>query len=277
MIRADELSKSQFVTILGRPCRITSITFSATSHNTPTLHIMGIDITTDRIPRSFLRNPQQTYSLYSSPTALVPVPLVSYIRGDRLQIGDYVNSIMLRGHITQIHYCKVGLKQMIHLVTREVVTGVFMTGIMWDGDLIEVPRVQSSEFRALGFVAPQVISIVCEGVNSVQIGCQNLSRQIEKFWGHGNKEIWITILVGGVVGAFEVRELLALALEENDFLLLSGEGRVPDMMIKKPRGLKGDKIDGLIKEGKRFIVRVRADMGQEVGWDNWTVDDARRL
>jgi translation elongation factor P/translation initiation factor 5A len=277
MIRADELTKSQFVVISGRPCRITSTTFNPSSHNAPTVHIIGTDITTTLKPRSFVQQHQQTCSLYSSPKALVPVPEVTSMRGDRLQVGDYVRNRDILGHITHLQVTKAGLRQKIYIFAKEILTGNITKGIVWDDQMVEMPTLNRTELRLLGFLEPQIIEVEDPNSPLARVGCKELAKQIEQFWQQGRREVWVGILIGGVVGAYEVSELEVKAVEPEGFLALKGEGGVPDRAVKKPLGRNGDKIADFLERGKRFSVKIKADMGEEEQQDAWTVQDVRAL
>lgn len=278
MVRVDELTDAKFVLISGRPCRIVSITDCPTSHNCPTVHIMGVDVTTARKPRSFRQWPQQTYSLYAAPKALVPVPMVEFIRADRLAIGDYVTDIGLLGHVIEVGFTRAGEREVVHVVAEEMITGVQTRKIMWDNELMVIRPAAWKEYRIETFPDTQLISMFTEdGMNIVGVPNPHLSHHIERFWEGGRREVWVVLVTGGVVGAYEVRELEVSGVIAGGYLALDGEGKIPDMMIKKPRGTKGDIIDDLIKRVRRFKLRVRADMGQEEMADAWVVTDVKAL
>ena len=165
-IRADELTKSQFILIDNRPCRITSITFSSTSHNTPTLHILGIDITTPSKPQSFFQNHQQTRSLHCRPKAIVSVPEVGYLRGDRLQVGDYVVHGELIGHIKMLTTTNVGSRQQILATALKPLDGLPTTSILWDDEMVTTPKLEVTEFRLLAFLEAQIVEFENENGDS---------------------------------------------------------------------------------------------------------------
>ena len=278
-VRADEISKSQFILINNRACRVTSITFSPTSHNTPTLHILGTDITIPSKPRSFFENPQQTHSLHCNPRALVPVPEIEFIRGDRLEVGDFVTHGELVGHIKSLNIFNVGLKQRIHATVIQPLDRQPTKGVLWDDEMVQAPKLDVTEFRLRCFPEPQVVEFENDGtsLNVAQVENRELARQIEIFWNLGMRNVWVRVALGGVIGAIEVRELEVNGLNGEWFLALKGREQVPDMIIKRPMGVIGDKIAGFLKERKRFMVRIKAPIWHDENREVWTVDGVRAL
>jgi hypothetical protein len=277
VIRADELSESQIIIIGLHACRITSITFSPTSHFHPTIHILGTDITTPLQPLSFANDPEQTYSLHSAPKAHIPIPEVDSIRADRMQVGDYVKHRDIHGHVKLLRIAKAGLKQQIHVVAIEPLSRHATTAILWGDEMVQTPKLDITEFRLHGFIEPQIVEIVNPVSTHAPVECKELAKEIGLFFHRGKRDVWVRMALGVVIGAVEVRILEAKWPEkkdgEDEFLTLLADSEVPEMVVKKPGGIKVDKIAGFIKDGKRFMVRVRAEMWTDEKHGDWTVDD----
>lgn len=280
-IRADELSESQFIIIGDRPCRITSIAFSPTSHFYPTIHIVGTDITTPLKLHSFSNNLYQTYSLHSASKANIPIPEVDSIRADRLQVGDYVRHKNVEGHVKLLRVSDAGWKQQVHVVAIEPLSRQTMTAILWDDDIVQTPKLNITESRLRGFVEPQIVEISNPVSTHAPIECKELAKEIGLFFHRGKRDVWVRMALGVVIGAMEVRIMEAKWPEEKDredeFLALLADAEVPEMVIKKPGGIKADMIAGFIRDGKRFMVRLRAEMWNEEKPGQWTVDEVIAL